>query len=287
MARPAPLIEHLYRRAGFGLSAAERAEFSPAARSTRTGRALPGANGESYRDVVEALLAYDTNAADATDLLIGQPGYAGITTIGPFTPNTDINHARQRWLFRMVHSPAPLQEKMALFWHQPFATAFQQDLQGLGNSVDATRLMAAKPATDAAGQRGQIELFRQHALGNFKDLLVEVAKDPAMLLWLDGATNTKNKPQGELRPGADGAVHLRRGALRRVRRLRRRARVHRLESSDDRCARVGLGLLRVFVQARQSRDGGQGFQLSHLRPGQQPAQSHSGASGGGRDAGRP
>jgi uncharacterized protein (DUF1800 family) len=55
--------------------------------------------------------------------------------------------------------------------------------------------MAAKPATDAAGQRGQIELFRQHALGNFKDLLVEVAKDPAMLLWLDGATNTKNKPQ--------------------------------------------------------------------------------------------
>jgi uncharacterized protein (DUF1800 family) len=194
MARPAPLIEHLYRRAGFGLSPAERAEFSPAARSTRTGRSLPGANGESYREVVEALLAYDTNAADAVDLLVGQPGYVGITTTGPFTPNTDVGHARQRWLFRMVHSPAPLQEKMALVWHQQFATAFSK-ISGLGNAVDATRLMAAKPSTDAAGQRGQIELFRQFALGDFEDLLVAVAKDPAMLQWLDGYTNTKNKPQ--------------------------------------------------------------------------------------------
>jgi uncharacterized protein (DUF1800 family) len=177
------------------LSGAERAQFGAAVRSTRTGRFLPGANGESYREVVEALLAYDANAADAVDLLIGQPGYVGITTTGPFTPNTNIGQARQRWLFRMVHSPAPLQEKMALVWHQHFATAFSKISNSLGTSADATRLMAAKPTTDAAGQRGQIELFRQHGLGDFEDLLVEVAKDPAMLLWLDGYTNTKNKPQ--------------------------------------------------------------------------------------------
>jgi hypothetical protein len=177
------------------ITPAERAQFGAAVRSTRTGRSLPGANGESYREIVEALLAYDTNAADAIDLLIGQPGYVGITTSGPFTPNTNIGHARQRWLFRMVHSPAPLQEKMALVWHQHFATAFSKISSLVQNSVDATRLMAAKPATDATGQRGQIELFRQYALGDFEDLLVEVAKDPAMLLWLDGYTNTKNMPQ--------------------------------------------------------------------------------------------
>src|SRR5436190_732435 len=43
--------------------------------------------------------------------------------------------------------------------------------------------------------RGQFELFRDQALGKFRDLLMEVAKDPAMLVWLDGRTNTKAKPQ--------------------------------------------------------------------------------------------
>ena len=46
-----------------------------------------------------------------------------------------------------------------------------------------------------AGTRGQIELFRQYALGNFRDLLIEVAKDPAMLVWLDGRTNVRARPQ--------------------------------------------------------------------------------------------
>ena len=45
---------------------------------------------------------------------------------GPFSPNTNIEDARQRWLFRMVHSQRPLQEKMALFWHNHFATAYSK-----------------------------------------------------------------------------------------------------------------------------------------------------------------
>ena len=36
------------------------------------------------------------------------PGYVGVTAQGPFQPNTNINHARQRWLFRMVHTQRPL-----------------------------------------------------------------------------------------------------------------------------------------------------------------------------------
>ncbi len=47
-----------------------------------------------------------------------------------------------------------------------------------------------------AGQRrGQIQLFRDLALGRFDELLIEVAKDPAMLVWLDGRLNVRARPQ--------------------------------------------------------------------------------------------
>ena len=95
--------------------------------------------------------------------------------------------------------------------------------------TEGTRYMAAKPSEDPAGVQGQIELFREHALGNFRDLLVDVAKDPAMLVWLDGRTNVQGAAAGELRARADGAVHDGRRHVHGDRRLRRRARVHRLE----------------------------------------------------------
>ena len=55
--------------------------------------------------------------------------------------------------------------------------------------------MMALKAGELPGPQGQIELFRQYALGNFRNLLIEVAKDPAMLVWLDGRTNTRARPQ--------------------------------------------------------------------------------------------
>jgi len=45
------------------------------------------------------------------------------------------------------------------------------------------------------GPQGQIETFRQLALGKFRDLLLEVARDPAMLVWLDGRINFRLRPQ--------------------------------------------------------------------------------------------
>jgi uncharacterized protein (DUF1800 family) len=177
MARLSPLLEHLYRRAGFGLTPAERTSFADL----------------TYPDAVGALVNYDPARTDI-DAAIGTPGYVGITTRGQFSPNQNITDARQRWLFRMVHAAAPLQEKMALFWHQHFATAYPKISEAVG-AIDGTRLMAAKPSEDPTGARGQIELFRQYALGNFRDLLIEVAKDPAMLIWLDGRSNKRAKPQ--------------------------------------------------------------------------------------------
>src|SRR5206468_901398 len=61
--------------------------------------------------------------------------------------------------------------------------------------TDAARHMAAKPTDDPTGVEGQLELFRRLAVGNFRDLLLAVAKDVAMLVWLDGRTNVKAKPQ--------------------------------------------------------------------------------------------
>ena len=109
MARPSPAIEHLLRRAAFGATPAERDRFAR----------LP------YPLALNALLEFDPAATDIDDKL-GSPGYVGVTAQGRFQPNTVIDHARQRWLFRMVHSPAPLQERMALIWHQHFATAWDK-----------------------------------------------------------------------------------------------------------------------------------------------------------------
>jgi uncharacterized protein (DUF1800 family) len=170
-------IEHLLRRAGFGARPDELDYYS----------------GQAVSEVVDALVSYE-QVADEVDSNIGRSGYVGTTTRGVFSPNTNITDARQRWLFRLVHSDRPLQEKMTLFWHNHFATGYSKVAGALG-ALEATRYMAARASEDPGGVRGQIELFRDMALGNFRDLLFEVAKDTAMLVWLDGRTNTKAKPQ--------------------------------------------------------------------------------------------
>ena len=173
-------IEHLFRRAGFG---ANEDEIGDVARLGVLGFTTAVARFLDYRGV-----------PDDVDGLIGTPGYVGVTARGAFAPASNITDARQRWLFRMVHSRRPLQEKMALFWHNHFATAYSK-IAGEVGAAEATRMLAARPEEDPAGVTGQLELFRAHALGNFRDLLVAVAQDPAMLVWLDGRSNVRARPQ--------------------------------------------------------------------------------------------
>ena len=117
---------------------------------------------------------------------------------------------------------------MTLFWHNHFATAYTQDRRRARQR--RRRAVHGREAVRGSEQvKGQIELLREYALGNFRDLLVAVAKDTAMLVWLDGRTNVKGTAAGELRARADGAVHDGRRHVRGGGRLRRRARVHRLE----------------------------------------------------------
>src|SRR5947207_5271523 len=75
----------------------------------------------------------------------------------------------------MAFGTRPLQEKMVLFWHGHFATSVEKVLESY--------LMWR-----------QNELFRRLAVGNWLEMLIEVAKDPAMLIWLDQAQSRKEHP---------------------------------------------------------------------------------------------
>jgi len=176
MSQLQPEIDHLLRRAGFGVSSAETDTF----RNMSIGAA------------VDYLVDYE-GRPDDVDSRIGRSDHAKVTTRDVFTPDIDIDDARQRWLFRMIHTRRPLQEKMTLFWHNHFATAFSKLSADSGNTQAAK--MFAQKAGVLRGPQGQLELFRQYALGNFRDLLLEVAQDPAMVVWLDGKSNTRAKPQ--------------------------------------------------------------------------------------------
>ncbi len=79
------------------------------------------------------------------------------------------------WMREMIESTAPLQERMTLFWHNHFATSQQKVVR-------------------SHAMWNQHQLLRQHALGNFSTLLHAVAKDPAMLVYLDGANSRKEAP---------------------------------------------------------------------------------------------
>jgi uncharacterized protein (DUF1800 family) len=177
MARLEPEIDHLLRRAGFGTSAADAERF----------------RNMSAPAVVDYLVDYE-GRPDDVDARIGRDDHARVaTTRDLFAPDIDVDDARQRWMFRMVHTRRPLQEKMALFWHNHFATAYTKLAVDSGE-LQAAKMLAHKPGT-LRGPQGQVELFRQFALGNYRDLLLHVAQDPAMLVWLDGKSNTKGKPQ--------------------------------------------------------------------------------------------
>ncbi len=84
-------------------------------------------------------------------------------------------HDHLWWLDRMVRTGRPLHERMTLVWHDWFATS--------NRGVGSQRLMLK-----------QNELFRREGLGEFDRLLLDVTKDPAMLLWLDGSNSKPTAP---------------------------------------------------------------------------------------------
>lgn len=86
---------------------------------------------------------------------------------------------RQWWLRRMVETPRPLQEKLALFWHGHFACSYL-------------------PAEDSFAMWQQNELFRLRAAGNYGALLRSLIHDPAMLRYLNNHVNFRGAANEDL-----------------------------------------------------------------------------------------
>ncbi len=141
------LMAHLMRRAGFG---ARRDE-------------LEARVAKGYEATVEELVHPETQPpVDVYTLLRYHPA---ALLPGGQPPMGNVNY-----MYHLVNTKRPLEEKVALFWHHLFAT---------GNSkVDNYDQLLL-----------QINLFRERGLGNYRDLLVELARNPTMLFWLDNNEN--------------------------------------------------------------------------------------------------
>lgn len=142
-------MAHLYRRAGFSATRDE----------------LEAALKKGYEATVEELLHPENQPELEHDLI--DRYYIDIKEARQIDP------AQSYWVYRMINSKKPLEEKMALFWHHLFATGFAK-LNHAGNMLQ------------------QVAMFRKFGLGDFRTLLVELSKDPAMIFWLDNQTNTND-----------------------------------------------------------------------------------------------
>ena len=124
---------------------------------------------KGYEATVEELVDPDAHGVSEYDEL----------TLARYFPDMEVPSApamgTANFMYHLYTTPRPLVEKMTLFWHMVFAT---------GNSkVDNPPEMLQ-----------QIEMFRRHGMGDYKELLVRVSKDPSMIFWLDNNENHKRAP---------------------------------------------------------------------------------------------
>lgn len=150
-------LAHLYRRAGFGATAAQ----------------LDAAEAQGYEATVEELLTAPDPAADA----IAPPSLIPPNTTGvnPEIAQLETAALVTWWIERMTASQVPLREKLPFFWHGLLTSSVQK--------VGWPSLMY-----------NQHQLFRAFGWGSFEDLLQAVTIDPAMLIWLDGLNSHEISP---------------------------------------------------------------------------------------------
>jgi uncharacterized protein (DUF1800 family) len=156
------LVAHLYRRAGFGATPAQLDDLSRS----------------SWPALVDDLLAGLT-AADPAGEAVPLPHFTTVPESN--VPGYQFNGWQEYmdlinwWLERMVVTSTPLKEKLTLLLHCQFPTSWTK--------VNWASMMYV-----------QNQLFRHLGPGNFETLVQAVAKDPAMLIWLDTATSHRDAP---------------------------------------------------------------------------------------------
>ena len=145
------LMAHLLRRAGFGASRQELEEYA----------------SKSYEDVVEDLLHPERFPFPIEDD-IARRYFMDLNSFDTSVPQMAL------WLYRMIHTKRPLEEKIALFWHYVFATSVSK---------------SEHPPSSLT----QIDMFRQNGMVDFRTILTDLSKDPAMIHWLDNQENHKGE----------------------------------------------------------------------------------------------
>ncbi|MCI0440584.1 MAG: DUF1800 domain-containing protein, partial [Chloroflexi bacterium] len=145
------LIAHLMRRAGFGATRSE----------------LEALASKDYEAVVEDLLHPERFPEVQEDVL--KRYHLELT----YTDSLPVWTGE--WMYRMINTKRPLEEKMALFWHHVFATGWYKG--------EHTPTMVQ-----------QIASFRKHGMTNLRTIMIELAKDPAMNYWLDNCENHSAAP---------------------------------------------------------------------------------------------
>ena len=173
-------VQHFARRAGFGLTPADAATLVLQAPGTAIDAWIDG-TGAAYdlTAFTAALAAADMVTEGKVTASTTDPGSVDVAAVAaphaflvdaPNAWRNNLNTAQASWAWRMQHNPYAFQERVALFWHNLFATG--------QHKVNNTALMLK-----------QIQLFRTQGLAKFDDLLVAVSKDPAMCIWLDSILN--------------------------------------------------------------------------------------------------
>jgi len=157
------------------------------------GPLLPGRPLAPHGDKIDSAEAYHLlrrAAFGATPQQVEQAVARGLSatvddllTIKPVPPSIEDLAASyedeipKRWLVHLIEGPNPLLERMAMFWHDRFATS--------------RRVLAGQ---DSEAAVFHWELLRRHALGNYRAFLEALTLDPLMLIWLDGANSPKARP---------------------------------------------------------------------------------------------
>jgi hypothetical protein len=117
---------------------------------------------KGYEATVEELVNSEAEPVDRYEFLRYQPGF--------WKPITSPGMGSAAWFHTMVTTKRPLEEKMVLFWHQVFATG--------QSKIDHWHELIT-----------QVDMFRELGMGNYRDLLIALAKNPAMIYWLDNCDN--------------------------------------------------------------------------------------------------
>ena len=160
-----PAAAHLMRRAGF--SAAPRD--------------LSRIVEQGLDATLDELLDFESVDDSEMETAPEGEGFRLSYELGEAYPFGDILEMNRHWYFRMVNSRRQLVEKMALFWHDHFATSL-------------FAVPFAHPETGLPLLQGQLETFREEGLGNFRTLVKRITRDPAMILFLDSVSNVKENP---------------------------------------------------------------------------------------------